>query len=99
VPALPADEDDAEDLRDLLHRDPALRHLRVRKRASILTIESGPEDDPVRHARLRRLTLHKWTLEIATHMGQWQPTGERALMKELVAFLREKCPWVLHPVE
>lgn len=99
MPTLPADEDDAEDLRELLHGDPKLRHLRVRKRASVLTVESGPKDDPVQHVRLRRLTLHKWTLEIATHMGDWQPTGERALMKELVAYLRHQCPWVLQAVE
>jgi hypothetical protein len=99
VPLLPADEGDADDLRDLLHRDPHLRHLRVRKRASILTVESGPNKDPVQHVRLRRVTLHKWTLEIATHMGDWQPTGERALMADLVALVREQYPWVLRAVE
>jgi len=99
VPVLAADEDDAEDLRDLLHADPDLRHLRVRKRASVLTVESGPNKDPVQHVRLRRVTLQKWTLEIATHMGDWQPTGERALMTDLVALVREQFPWVLRPVE
>jgi hypothetical protein len=99
VPALPADEDDVDDLRELLHGDPDLRHLRVRKRASVLTVESGPKDDPVQHIRLRRITLHKWTLEIATHMGDWQPTGERALMKEVVALVRQQYPWVLRQIE
>jgi hypothetical protein len=99
MPVLPADEEDAEDLRQLLHRDPDLSHLRVRKRASVLTVESGPKDDPVPHVRLRRLTLHEWTLEIATHMGDWQPTGERAFMKDLVALVRQQYPWVLRPIE
>jgi hypothetical protein len=99
VPALPADEDDAEDLRELLHADLDLRHLRVRKRAGVLTVESGPNKDPVQHIRLRRVTLHKWTLEIVTHMGDWEPTGERAFMKDLVVLVREQCPWVLRPRE
>jgi len=99
VPVLAADEDDAEDLRDLLHGDPELRHLRVRKRAAVLTVESGPNKDPVQHVRLRRITLHKWTLEIATHMGDWQPTGDRAFMKDLVVLIREQCRWVLRPRE
>ena len=99
MPEFHADEGDAEDLRELLHRDPDLRHLRVRKRADLLTVESGAKDDPVRHVRLRHVTLHKWTLEIATHMGVWQFTGERGLMKDIVNFVRQQCPWVLQPVE
>ena len=67
--------------------------------AKLLTVESGAKDDPVRHVRLRHVTLHKWTLEIATHMGVWQFTGERGLMKDIVNFVRQQCPWVLQPVE
>lgn len=99
MPILPADDDDAEDLRELLHRDPDLRHLRVRKRAAVLTVESGSKDDPVQHVRLRRSTGQHWTLEIATHMGRWQPTGERASMNDLVAFVGKHCPWVLQAIE
>ena len=99
MPVLPAFEDDADDLRELLRRNPELRHLRVRKRASLLTVESGPKEDPVPHVRLRRVTLHKWTLEIAIHMGAWQPTGERSSMNDLVALVRQQYPWVLRPIE
>jgi hypothetical protein len=48
-----------------------LPHLRARKYGQLVIIESGPEADPIAHAtRLRRDTVHLWTLEIATHTGR-----------------------------
>lgn len=99
MPSRPfADEDDSEDLLALLHEHRELRHLRARRRGGVLTIESGSKLDPVLHIRLRRATKHLWTLEIATHMGRWQPTGERGAMPDLVRLLVQKFPWVLAPV-
>jgi hypothetical protein len=99
VPTPPhADDTAAEDLRDLLHEHPELRHLRVRRRGPLLTVESGAKTDPAHHVRLRRATVDLWTLEIATHMGRWQPTGERGAMCDLVELLRGRFPWVLMPV-
>jgi hypothetical protein len=97
VPTLPADQDDADDLLELLHAQGDLLHLRVRRRAGVLTIESGPKADAVVHARLRRVTKHLWTLEVATHMGDWQATGLRSLLPELVRTLAAQFPWVLIP--
>jgi hypothetical protein len=99
VPALPpADKDDADDLLELLHTHRELKHLRVRHRGPVLTIESGAKTDPASHARLRRATKQLWTLEIATHMGTWQHTGQRGPMRELVGMLLQQFPWVLAPV-
>jgi len=94
-----ADQDDADDLLELLHTERDLTHLRVRRRGGVLTIESGPKDDVVQHARLRRVTQHKWTLEVATHMGEWQATGLREPMPVLVQTLKQQFPWVLTPLE
>jgi hypothetical protein len=99
VPTPPyADQDDVDDLLELLHVERGLRHLRVRRRGGVLTIESGPkDDDAVHHARLRRVTKHLWTLEVATHMGEWQATGLRSPLPELVRNLEQQFPWVLAP--
>lgn len=94
-----ADQDDADDLLELLHVERELRHLRVRRRAGVLTIESGPKDDTVSHARLRRVTKHLWTLEVASHMGDWQATGLRSLMPDVMRTLQHQYPWVLAPRE
>lgn len=94
----PADQADVDDLIDLLHASADLRHLRVRRRGGVLTIESGPKGDPVSHARLRRVTKQWWTLEVATHTGDWQPTGLRCPMPELVRTLQQEFPWVLAPI-
>lgn len=75
-----------------------LTHLRVRARGDLLTIESGPEDDPVKHARLRRSTVHLWTLEIADHRGRFEPAGLRDLSDKLLDTLVTDFPWVLEPI-
>ncbi|WP_437973326.1 hypothetical protein WMF11_31000 [Sorangium sp. So ce295] len=43
----------------------------------MVIIESGPEADPIAHARLRRDTVHLWTLEIATHADRWDKSSSR----------------------
>jgi hypothetical protein len=76
-----------------------LYHLRARKYGQLVVIESGPTDDPIPHARLRRDTVHLWTLEIATHTGRWEKTGFRDLRNKLVGLLLTTLPWVLAPRE
>ncbi|KYG11383.1 hypothetical protein BE21_57635 [Sorangium cellulosum] len=73
-------------------------HLRARKRGELVVIESGPDDDPIPHARLRRDTVQLWRLEIATHTGRWEPTGIRAPLNDILDVLVHDFPWVLTPV-
>jgi hypothetical protein len=35
-----------------------LEHLRVRRRADLVVVESGPAKDPIPHARFRRIAAH-----------------------------------------
>jgi hypothetical protein len=62
-------------------------------------IASGPETDPIAHARLRRDTVHLWTLEIATHTGKWEKTGFRGLFQDLLKLMMTDFPWTLAPIE
>jgi hypothetical protein len=94
-----ADEDDADDVREFLAAREGLDHLRVRRRTDLLTLESGAEDEPIRHARLRRVSVHYWTLECATHTGRWEKTGVRGPMKDVLNTLVSTIPWVLTPIE
>jgi hypothetical protein len=80
-----------------LHEYEGLGHLRVSARGDVLTIESGPKTDPVRHARLRRETVSLWSLEMATHSGRWEPTPLRDTKDRLVVALVEQFGWVLTP--
>ena len=72
-----------------------MNHLRARKYGQLVIIESGPEDDPIPHARLRRDTVHLWTLEMATHSGRWERTGYRGLMDNLLELMITTFPWTL----
>ncbi|CAN5908863.1 hypothetical protein BH11MYX4_BH11MYX4_59680 [soil metagenome] len=92
------DEDDEDEVREFLGSRKGLKHLRVRRRADLLTLESGPASDPVRHARLRRVTVHYWTLECATHTGRWEKTGLRGPMDKILEVLTTEISWVLAPV-
>ena len=79
-------------------KDRGFVHLRVRARGSVLTIESGPEDDPVKHARLKQQTVHLWVLEIADHKGRFSSAGLRDDWPTLVDALVRDFGWVLEPV-
>lgn len=95
---LRADDDDADDLREWIAAREGLDHLRVRRRAALLTLVSGDEADPIQHARFRRATVHLWTLECATHTG-FERTGFRDTLPHLFELLISTFPWVLAPIE
>jgi hypothetical protein len=85
---------DLEGTRIFFAQTPGCEHIRARKRDDLIVLESGPESDPVRHARLRRVTTQWWTLEMAIS-GTWEPTPFRAPRRELLQMLVDTFPWVL----
>lgn len=95
---LPATPEDAAAVSSYLAAE-GLSHLRARKYGQLVIIESGPEADPFAHARLRRDTVHLWTLELATHTGRWEKTGFRGPWRDLLRELNTSFPWTLAPVE
>ena len=98
MPKLAADPAHVIDTTAQLREHEGLQHLRVRKHGAALLIESGPDDDPLRHARLVRDTPTLWILEIADHRGRWGQTGMRAPRSDLVKTLVEEFGWVLADV-
>ena len=97
MPKLAADPFDVDSVEDYLERHPELAHLRVRKYGALLILESGSRKDPIRHARLRRVTRQWWTPEVYSHTGDWSPLPERASITEVLDLLRTQFPWVLTP--
>ena len=81
-----------------LHKQ-GYEHLRVRRHGALLVIESGPAKDAVKHARLRRVTVQYWTLEMSTHTGKWQSTGLRDVKDNVVEKLVHDFGWTLTAVE
>jgi len=96
---LRADDEHADALRDLLDAYEGLEHLRIRRRADLLTLESGDEADPIAHVRFRRSSVHLWTLECATHTGRWERTGFRDPLPRLVNLVVTTLPWTIAPIE
>jgi hypothetical protein len=76
---------------------PDLGHLRVRRRGDLLILESGPRHAPHRHARLRRVTVHLWRLEMPASPGRWNSTPFRDQLGTLLEMLVEHFPWTLAP--
>lgn len=95
MPKLAADAAHISATTTELHAHADLHHLRVRKHGSALVIESGPRDDPVKHARLTRDTVSLWLLDIADHRGRWSRTGLRAPRSDLIDSLVSEFGWVL----
>lgn len=52
---------DVSRVEEMLHATGA-KHLRARKYGSSVIVESGPKEDPVKHFRLRRDTVHLLSL-------------------------------------
>lgn len=75
-----------------------LNHLRARRRGKVVTVESGPTDDVVPHARFRRDTVHLWILEMPIRGGKWDRTPFRAQIEELMDIVETQFPWTLTPI-
>lgn len=82
---------------EALH-DAGATHLRARKHGAAIIVESGPEDDPVKHFRVRRDTVHLWLLDMANHRGRWERTPFREQIEDLVLMVLERFPWTLTPI-
>ena len=96
---LKADSSAASYAQHLLNVVHGIVHLRTRQRADIVTIESGPTDDPVPHARLKRVGVHLWVLEIADQRSKWEPAPVRATLEAAVSSLVDEYGWVLTPID
>ena len=92
-----AQEFDAQAVQCYLHETAKLEHLRARRRADLVVIESGPLEDPWPRARLRRVGVHQWRLEMATHTGRWETTPFQAQRDEVLRLLVESFGWTLTP--
>jgi hypothetical protein len=93
------DELDFDSAEEFFAELPQCRHLRVRRRADLLTIESGDPRDPVPHARLRQVTVHLWRLEMPTHSGRWETTPLRDQLRALLEMLARDFGWALAPID
>lgn len=78
--------------------DRGLKHLRVRKHGAAVIVESGPADDPWKHFRLRRDTVHLWWLDMASRGSRWDKTPFRDQRDNLVDMVVEQFPWTLTDV-
>ncbi len=94
MPKLPA-QTELAGMQRLVAQRPELGHIRTRARGDTLILESGPPDDPTRHARLRRDTIHLWYLEMPGRGGRWEPTGIRGTRIELLEALVGQFPWMM----
>jgi hypothetical protein len=74
--------------------DRGLTHLRVRRHADLVIIESGPKTDAFKHARFRRVAKHLWRLEMGTASG-WEPTPFRDQLKALLPLLTDAFGWTV----
>jgi hypothetical protein len=93
MPKFPAEDHHRNDVEAALHGAGAT-HLRVRRRGDVLTIESGPQSTAHPHARLRRVAVSLWIIQMPAR-GAWQPTPFRGRLPDLLSILlTELSPWL-----
>lgn len=90
--ALRAEEDHLDDVEDFLE---SYEHLNARRRGDAIIIQSGAKADRTSHVRLRRVSVHRWTLEVADHQGRWEPTPYSDTLESLLAQVETDFGWVL----
>lgn len=94
-----ADQYDVEGTNVFFQSCEGFEHLRSRRRGALLTIISGPDDDPIIHARLRRVTKQWWELEVPTSTGRWERTGLRGNRIDVIDRVMSDMEWLLVPRE
>jgi len=94
MPARPVETYHCSQVEEFL-RDHGFVHLRARKYGSTIIVESGPDDDAIKHVRLRRDTVHLWLLDIADHRDRWERTHVRGLIEDVLTDLVDSFSWVL----
>lgn len=93
---VPATESDIAAVAAFL-KAPTCKHLRCRKRADTIVIESGPSADPFPRMRLRKLSAKNWGVDASTHSGRWERMPFQGPLLELLPTVAENFPWLLAP--
>lgn len=97
MPKFKAEDFHADAVLAVFAKKKGLQHLRVRRHSDTLVIESDDLDDPFKHARLRRVSVHYWRLEM--HAGsRWDVLPDKRELNALVDELITLYPWMLAPV-
>lgn len=78
---------------------PTCKHLRCRKRADTIVIESGPSDDAMPRLRLRKLSPKNWSIDASTHHGRWERMPFQGALLEVLPMVAESFPWLLAPTD
>jgi hypothetical protein len=98
MPKLLAEDRHVDQIAQAFAEYEGLEHLRVRRRADLVVVESGHAGDPVPHARFRRVAARVWALEMATHTGRWQPSGVTGALERVLEALIQDFGWTLSPI-
>ena len=91
------EEEHTDEVVDHLANYEGLEHVRARRRADLLTLESGPPNDAVPHTRFRRVGVHRWQIEMPLKGGGWDRTPWRGQLLEVVGRVIDEFPWMLAP--
>lgn len=78
---------------------PTCKHLRCRKRADTIVIDSGPPDDSLPRLRLRKLSPKNWGIDASTHNGRWERMPFQGALLEVLPMVAENFPWLLAPTD
>ncbi len=99
MPKLTVDRYDVEGTDAFFQSCEGFEHLRCRRRGDLLTVVSGPDNDPIIHVRLRRVTKQWWELEAPAPSGRWERTGLRGNRIEVLDRVMSDFGWLLAPRE
>jgi hypothetical protein len=92
---LPAESHHVDAVLDHLAGFDHLGHVRARRRGDLITLESGPEERPIPHTRFRRVSAHRWQIEMPMRGGKWDGSPARGPLLEALEAVIAEFPWML----
>lgn len=82
-----------------LLRERDIAPIRISSSPDCVTIESGPASDPLRHARLQRLGVKQWRLEMPLRNTRWESTPILGPFDDVLRTLLDEFGWALAQTE
>jgi len=88
------EDGDVDDVIDYFKKK-RLTHLRARRRADLVVVESGPAKNPIAHVRFRRVCRPSLRARVRHSHRPMAATGFDGSLDDLLDTLMSAFPWVL----
>lgn len=74
-------------------------HIHVQRKGHEILLQSGTSMSPIPHVRFKKQTSRLWTMDIATHTGDWENTPYLGSCEDMLYIIVQNFHWVLNKID